>query len=751
MSDYDKLGSFYLGKRYDMASGQVMPEKLLYKADNLTTHAVCVGMTGSGKTGLCLSLIEEAALDGIPTIAIDPKGDLGNLLLAFPELRPEDFEPWVDPAEATRLGISKEELAQKTAETWKQGLAQWDENEERIRRFNAAVDKVIYTPGSSAGLPLTVLKGFHAPPSAVLDDADLFNDLVQSTVQGVLALVGIDADPVQSREAILIANVLSHSWRSGKDLDLAGLIHDIQAPPFTKVGIVDLENFLPASQRLQLGMKINNLLASPSFASWLEGDALNVESLLCTESKQPRLSIISIAHLNDAERMFFVTILLNEVLSWIRSQPGTSSLRAILYMDEVFGFFPPTANPPSKRPMLTLLKQARAYGLGVVLATQNPVDLDYKGLSNAGTWFLGRLQTERDKLRVLEGLESASDQAGSRFDRSRMDASLSGLKNRVFIVNNVHQSGPEIFQTRWAMSYLRGPLTREQIRTLMAPRKSAKPAAESTAASSAPKADVNRERPLLSGKISQKFWPLKKELPPSCRLEYRPALTSRIEFVFGTTSMQVFTDVLGEWRFGPAWDGMILGKVDLETIPGGPCEYAQLPGALANEKNYKTWAKDLEDWFEKKRGTMGGIDERIEKTKAALAKAELKVVEHKWWWMTGVWSVFTRGLEILLIAFTGGRSRKQLVTKTTTTQVCRGKRLYAAAQAEQAKLNEQLGELELGRKNAIDALRSGIRGAEADVEKFAQGLVAGVPTVGPVELAWLPWKLGPDGTAEPLY
>src|SRR3990172_8052895 len=173
--------------------------------------------------------------------------------------------------------------------------------------------------------------------------------------------------------------------------------------PFGKIGVVDLESFYPAAERTKLSMRLNNLLASPTFASWLEGEPLDVAEMLYTPAGKPRLAIVSIAHLDDAQRMFLVTILLNEGLAWIRTQPGTSSLRAILYMDEVFGFFPPSANPPSKTPMLTLLKQARAYGLGVVLATQNPVDLDYKGLGNAGTWFLGRLQTERDKLRVLYG------------------------------------------------------------------------------------------------------------------------------------------------------------------------------------------------------------------------------------------------------------------------------------------------------------------------------------------------------------
>ncbi|MCA9086899.1 MAG: ATP-binding protein, partial [Planctomycetaceae bacterium] len=209
-------------------------------------------------------------------------------------------------------------------------------------------------------------------------------------------------------------------------------------PPFDRIGVIGLENFYPQADRFQLAMLLNNLLASPGFSSWMEGESLDIQKMLYSPDGKPRFTILSIAHLSEAERMFFVTIFLNEVVSWMRAQSGTSSLRAILYMDEVFGYFPPTANPPSKTPMLTLLKQARAFGLGVVLATQNPVDLDYKGLSNAGTWFIGRLQTERDKARVLDGLEGASAAAGHAFDRRQMEVILSGLGSRVFLLNNVH-------------------------------------------------------------------------------------------------------------------------------------------------------------------------------------------------------------------------------------------------------------------------------------------------------------------------
>jgi hypothetical protein len=418
-------------------------------------------------------LLEEAAIDGIPVIAIDPKGDLGNLLLTFPSLRPEDFQPWVDPAEAARKGLTTETFAARTAEQWREGLAQWGEDGERIARFRDAVDLAIYTPGSSAGLPLTVLRSFDAPPRELVEnDGEAYRERIASAVSGLLALLGVQADPISSREHILLSNLLDDAWKNGRNLDLAALIRGIQSPPFSRIGVIDLDTAFPAKDRFALAMSLNNLMASPGFSAWLEGEPLDVDALFHNRDGKPRLSILSIAHLSDRERMFFVTILLNEVLAWARSQAGTSSLRAILYMDEIFGYFPPSANPPAKIPMLTLLKQARAYGLGIVLATQNPVDLDYKGLSNTGTWFLGRLQTERDKARVLEGLEGASTAAGHAFDRAQMEALLASLGNRVFLMNNVHEDRPVLFQTRWVLSYLRGPLTRDQIRILMAPRKS---------------------------------------------------------------------------------------------------------------------------------------------------------------------------------------------------------------------------------------------------------------------------------------
>jgi hypothetical protein len=475
MQDFEQLGVFYLGSGYDLGERKRRPELLLYDSRHLTTHALCVGMTGSGKTGLCIGLLEEAAIDGVPAIVIDPKGDIANLLLSFPGAKPEDFLPWIDVEEAARQGLSPTDFAAKVARDHAAGLRDWGQDVARIQRFRDACDLTIYTPGSAAGVELSLLRSFVAPEAAVLEDAELFAGKVEGAVSGLLGLVGVEADALRGREHLLLSQIFSQAWAAGKSLDLAGIIAAIQAPSFDRVGVIELETFYPKKERAELAVAVNSLLASPAAAGWARGEALDVARLLRTAEGKPRISILSIAHLSDAQRMFFVTLLLDEVLGWMRRQSGTSSLRALLYMDEIFGYFPPTAAPPSKRPMLTLLKQARAFGLGVVLATQNPIDLDYKGLSNCGTWFLGRLQTERDKLRVLDGLEGAALGANQAFDRGAMDQVLSALGSRVFLMNDVREAGPVIFQTRQTLSYLRGPLSRDQIKTLMDPKKAAPP------------------------------------------------------------------------------------------------------------------------------------------------------------------------------------------------------------------------------------------------------------------------------------
>jgi hypothetical protein len=613
MDDFEKLGAFYLGKIRDPEGKASGDDLLLYDSRDLVTHAVCLGMTGSGKTGLCLTLLEEAAIDGIPAIAIDPKGDLGNLLLTFPDLRPEDFAPWVNPEDAARKGLSVSDYAARQAETWKKGLASWGQDGARIKRLREAADIAIYTPGSSAGLPVSILSSFARPGQAVLGDGELLRERIGTTVTSLLGLLGIEADPLQSREHILLATILDGVWKAGRDLDLASLIGLVQAPPFARIGVLELESFYPSKERFSLVMALNNVLAAPGFGAWMEGEPLDVARMLHTPAGKPRLAIFSVAHLNDSERMFFVSLLLNQVLGWMRGQSGTTSLRAILYMDEIFGYFPPVANPPSKQPLLTLMKQARAFGLGVVLATQNPVDLDYKGLSNAGTWFIGRLQTERDKARVLDGLEGAMTAAGAAFDRGHLDRIMSGLGNRVFLMNNVHEDGPVVFESRWAMSYLRGPLTRDQIRVLMDPRRVTTASAEAGPALSPPPgsgapspgsaASAGAIRPSLSPEIPQFFIPSRGGGP----IIYRP-------FLFGAARVRL-TDAkagLDETRdtahLVPVTDAAVpvnwadsressVPASDLEKAPADGAEFGGLPPAAGKPKNYAAWSKDYSSWL----------------------------------------------------------------------------------------------------------------------------------------------------------
>jgi hypothetical protein len=442
MADYEKLGQFYLGREFDLEAKRRQERLVLYDSRDLVTHAVCVGMTGSGKTGLCLALIEEAAIDGVPAIVIDPKGDLANLLLTFPGLRPADFRPWINEDDARRKGMDPDTFAASEATKWTTGLADWQQDGGRIARLRASADMVVYTPGSQAGIPVSVLRSFAAPPAgAVLDDADLLRERVSTTATSLLGLAGINADPIRSREHILsppsstrpggtaaTSTSVRSSSRSSRRRSRASACSSSRA-------------FFPAKDRFELAMALNNLLAAPGFGAWMDGEPLDPQRLLYTASGDPRVAIFSIAHLNDAERMFFVSLLLNQVLGWMRTLSGTTSLRAIVYMDEIFGYLPPTANPPSKVAMLTLMKQARAFGVGMVLATQNPVDLDYKALSNAGTWFIGRLQTERDQLRVLDALEGASA-GGGQLRQGTHRPRARALGSRVFLMHNVHDDGP---------------------------------------------------------------------------------------------------------------------------------------------------------------------------------------------------------------------------------------------------------------------------------------------------------------------
>ena len=433
---------------------------LLHKPDRLTTHGVVIGMTGSGKTGLSVTLVEELALQGVPVIALDPKGDLANLGLLFPSLSAAEFEPWVDEGEARRDGLSRAELAVKKSDLWRKGLGQWGIDGSRLAQLRDSTDLRIYTPGSTSGRPLDVLSALASPGAAALADPDIRTDLVSGTTQALLGLVGVSADPIRSPEHLVIARIIDEVWAGGGSLDLEQLILQIVDPPFKKVGVFPVDRFWKPDKRMELAMRLNGVMASPSFASWLSGEPLDPGTMLTGAGGKTAISVCSMAHLSDTERMFFASLLLNRLVAWTRTQPGTSSLRALLYLDEAFGYMPPhPANPPTKKPLMTLMKQARAVGVGVLLATQNPVDLDYKGLTNAGNWFVGRLSTEQDVKRVSEGLKQAT--AGA----DPGDA-IGGLQPRQFLLRDVKESAPILFRSRWAMSFLRGPVTREELKRL---------------------------------------------------------------------------------------------------------------------------------------------------------------------------------------------------------------------------------------------------------------------------------------------
>jgi len=805
MKDFEKLGAFYLGKVFDGALKRLTEDLFLYDSKDLTTHAVCVGMTGSGKTGLCISLLEEAAIDGIPAVAIDPKGDLANLLLLFPDLSPSDFRPWIDEAEALRKGLSPDTFAARTAESWRQGLFEWGQGPERISLMKEKVDLAVYTPGSKAGLPLSVLRSFDAPGPEILADLNALRDRILSTVSGLLSLLGMDTDPVRSREHILISNILDRTWRENRGLDLAGLIREIQKPPFEKVGVFELESFFPSKDRFGLAVRINNLLALPGFSSWLEGESIDFRRLLHTSEGKPRLSVISIAHLSEPERMFFMTVFLNEVLSWMRAQPGTASLRALLYIDEIFGYFPPTANPPSKTPMLTLLKQARAFGLGVVLATQNPVDLDYKGLANTGTWFIGRLQTERDKTRLMEGLESA---AGS-FDRKGLEDLLSGLGNRVFFMHNVHDDKPVLFQTRWALSYLKGPMTLPQIETVM---KTGKQGVETpVVARPVPRPEQVaarfQEKPMLPPGIQEFYLKPGEEAPASGKTVYRSQAfgLSKLHFTEAKTGIDCwrtysFIAPISEdgnealWqeavRYGDLRD-RLAKKGEIGAL------YIALPPGAIMTKNHATWGKTLlshlyqhvalevlrspqlklvsrpeegegdfkariahavhemrDRQIEKLRQRYGPklslLQERIRRAEEKVEREEAQVGHQK------MQTAISVGATVLGALFGRRAMSTGSVGRATTAmrgagRIAREKDDVKRAQENLGVLQEQLRDLQEEFDAQVQSLHDKVSAESAVIEAFHVRPRKSDMILQAVGLVWTPWRLTEEGMLEPLY
>ncbi len=630
--DIEQPACFYLGREYDIAAGQVLTDKhVMYDAGDLTTHGVVVGMTGSGKTGLCIAILEEAAIDGIPSIIIDPKGDLANLLLQFPNLDAKDFEPWINPEDARQKKMSPPEYAAELAQRWKQGLADSYQKPERVGLCQSSSEWRVYTPGSEAGLPLSILGSFAAPKGELPREA--LNQRIDATASAVLGLTGLEADPVQSREHILIAQLLLHAWTRGQDLDLRGLIQQVQVPPMDQIGAFDVETFYPEKERLKLAVALNNILAAPSFSTWITGEPLDLAKLL-GGGAEPRQLIFSIAHLDDTQRMFFVTLLLVEVLNWTRRQPGTTGLRALVYFDEVFGYLPPhPANPPSKVPLMTLLKQARAFGVGVLLATQNPVDLDYKALSNAGTWFVGKLQTERDKARLVEGLVGVAAERGTLSDQNYLEGVISALKNRVFLLHNVHQPRPVVFQSRWALSFLRGPMDREQIATLMKPLKetvaAATPAAKPVAVALAARPvavpatrtgdqefrqrlqqqattvpAVPQAKPDLPGDVRQFYLPIKRPAGPGETVIYQPRLLAFAEVAFVDRRKGLEHRKTHRLLAEPPATGQTLNWMAAETVDAQPLNgpeavagWGPVPESVATAKKLKALEKAFGEYL----------------------------------------------------------------------------------------------------------------------------------------------------------
>ncbi|MEZ6187091.1 MAG: DUF87 domain-containing protein [Planctomycetota bacterium] len=754
----------------------------------LTTHGVIVGMTGSGKTGLGVVLLEEVLRSGTPVLVLDPKGDMGNLLLTFPELAPEEFTPWVGPVEASRSGQSPAEVGAALSARWREGLAGWGLGAEDVRALRERVEFGIYTPGSRAGTPLNVLGSLGAPAGA---DPEALLEEIQGLVSGLLGLIGIDADPLTSREHILLTNVIERAWRKGEDLDLPRLIQQVQSPPLRKLGVFELDAFYPAPDRLGLAMRLNGLVANPAFAAWLEGEPLDPQRLLWTPDGKPRAAVVYLAHLSAEERQFVVALLLGRVASWMQTLPGSADLRALVYMDEVYGFCPPTAMPPAKRPLLTLLKQARAFGVGVVLATQNPVDLDYKAMSNAGTWFVGRLQTERDQARVADALAQEGSSPGE------LRAQLASLEKRSFLLRDPSASAPRTFATRWALSYLAGPLTRAQLGSLAAAPAPAAPAP----AAPAPVEDATAVAPRIAEGVRVAY--LDPAAPwadavgaraDATRLE--PALAVRAQLVFDETQADLDHDE--EWEcvcfpLGEAFDPAALHVVDhdprdlLDAPPPG-ASYA-LPAAKLHTKGYfKDLEKRLRDWLVRNRALAllrnpelklysrpgedaaafrarcaaraddeadreaatrrARIEKKLRAAQRAVDKAERALSRAEEASESAASDAFVGGLESVLGAFLGGRAS----ASSRARRALRGARGVSRARAQAGRSQDRVERARdtlLDKREAIEALEDELYAETAAIdarwdqkaaaiEPFEVGLERADVDVSDVVLLWIP-------------
>lgn len=617
--------NYFIGRVYDPKTNASTNEPVLLDSANLTTHCVVTGMTGSGKTGLCIGMLEEAALHKTPAIIIDPKGDLTNLVLHFPSQQPADFEPWIDPEVAKREGKTITQVAEETADRWKKGLADWGMGPQQLQELAGAAEYTIYSPGSTSGVPVNILSSFEAPSIPWEENAEVLRERISTTVTAILGLIGInDIDPLRSREHILLSSLIENAWIGNNSPSLVDLIMQVQNPPMERLGAFPMDSFFPEKDRFGLAMLLNNFLASPSFQVWQQGQPLDVQALLYTKDGAPRHSIFYLAHLSENERMFFVTLLFAAVESWMRGQRGTGNLRAILYFDEIMGYLPPVANPPSKTVMLRMLKQARAFGVGLLLATQNPVDVDYKALSNAGTWMIGRLQTEQDKNRLLDGLSSA----GGTTDLNTLDKMISGLQKRVFLLHSIYKSAPVLFNTRWAMNYLAGPMTRDQLSSANAlagagipvtsDTLSGKGKAESKTAAVREGTGLTNNRPAILGDIPEYFFPNNLGISEAAAnagftggvssegLSYRPGIMAQAEVRYLSRQYNLehsgkTSAILEEPGSGLIhWEDLISSEFDkqkLETQPLPKTQFHPVPSWLTDPRKVEDIKKDFLDWI----------------------------------------------------------------------------------------------------------------------------------------------------------
>ena len=756
---YEKLGLFYLGKDVDNESMNPTDALTLLKNKNFTTHAAIIGMTGSGKTGLGIGIIEEAVIDNIPSIIIDPKGDMGNLCLADSTFSADSFEPWVRD-EARAKGEESQAYAQKVAKSWRDGLESWGQDSARVEKF-IQTQKSIYTPGSSAGLSVNILASLEAPPAEIMDESDTLAAFLKSTVSSLLSLIGIEADPINSKEYILLAQIIIDKWMDGDALTIEDIIGSIINPPFDKVGVLPLNSYYPQEDRFKFATKFNAVIASPSFSSWLEGEPLDIQRLLYDENGKAKVAIFSIAHLNDDERMFFVTLLLNKYIAWMRQQSGTSALKTLLYMDEIFGFFPPTKNPPSKEPMLLLLKQARAYGVGVILSTQNPVDLDYKGLSNIGTWFIGRLQTSQDIDRVIDGLEG---KVGSVYSKKEIKSLLSTMQKRTFFLKSAHLDDIRLFTTRWVMSYLKGPLKKLEISSIMSRQKEQSKVEESSVQLSSDDS-LYESYNTLDNSVSQSY-----EMDPSGQNIYTPTLGAKAKVGFFNLSRgideqeeMILSLPLRVEDRDPLWEEADKDSVDFNRFPSKAPQGAKLrkvPSFILQDRGLRATEKALSDMLyrEKKlelyrikspkmesktNESLGDFkvrvqddindkkEEAIEKLKEQYAKKEATLSTRLQRAMEKVEkeesdvsskttdTIISAGMAIFSALLGKSSSAKIGSTLSKGSRVLKEKGDVSRAQKRVDEVQEQIDELGYELEDKIDALDEEFKLDEESIETFA--------------------------------